>query len=401
MKRYETRIPFFLAWKHLRHGNTWTLLLIIFLMAVAFVNLIFISSLFNGIEQGTNSQTINTTTGEIMILPKQGFDLIDNIDEITNKIKVLENIQGISDQLVLPATLTSQNYSGNWQVLAINPSQEKSVFNIHEKMIAGEYLEVDDKNGIILGIQIAGGNESDMEAFSLHGVTIGEKINFTFNGFTKEYILRGIFKTKYIDADQRAYITQASLNSTLPELVNKANSLSIKINNSDNQASVIEQTKALNLEATIYAWEEVAGLMKSITKSFVSINVLLSFVAILIAVITIFIVIYIDVSNKRQQIGILRAIGIKPYIIIFSYIIQTAIYAVAGVSLGLAIFYGILGPYFRAFPFELPIGDISLVTNPGEMIGRIETFIWISLLTSFFPVLAVTRTKILKAIWSK
>jgi len=223
----------------------------------------------------------------------------------------------------------------------------------------------------------------------------------TYNGFEKEYILRGIFQTKYINADQRAYITQASLNSLSPAFADKATTISLKIFNSSNEQDMIEELKNLDINETIYSWEEVAGLMKSLTKSFTSINILLSFVAILIAIFTIFIVIYVDVSSKRQQIGILRAIGIRPYIIVSGYLIQTAIYSLAGVLLGLAIFYGILTPYFNAFPFELPIGDVVLITNAPEMIGRTETFIWISIITSLFPVLAVTRTKLLKAIWSK
>ncbi len=53
------------------------------------------------------------------------------------------------------------------------------------------------------------------------------------------------------------------------------------------------------------------------------ISVILSVISILVAAIVIFVIIYVNALNKRRQIGILKAIGIKQSIIINAYIMQS------------------------------------------------------------------------------
>lgn len=161
----ESRIPFYLAWKYLQRGNKWTLLLTVFLMAVAFVNLIFMSSLLNGIVDGSNKQIINTMTGNIYITPEDGNDDIPNHE---NVIKIIENTEGVeaaSLETFVPASLEFNNHKGNWTILAIDPDKEKSVTTISQSMISGEYLETDDTDSIIIGRQIAGGGGVEQDAF--------------------------------------------------------------------------------------------------------------------------------------------------------------------------------------------------------------------------------------------
>lgn len=400
MTIYETRIPFFLMWKYLRRGNKWTLFLIIFLMAIAFINLVFITSLFNGIIKSAEDQIINTYTGHIMITPKTGTDYIENSDQAVNKISQVENVIGVSDQLYVSGSLEYNGIKGSWPVLAINPEKEKSVTNVYEKMTSGKYLSPQDTDKIIIGRQIAGGEDVEMDAFSFKNARVGDMITLNLGQITRQFEIKGIFYTKFIDTDQRAFITKKAWQEINPLSENKATSIIVRLEKRDGEEA-IENIKATGLEATFVTWEDVSGLMDTVTGSFLSINVLLTFVGTLIAAITIFIVIYIDITNKKRQIGILRAIGIKPYLIRVTYVIQTSIYSVSGVLLGTAIFFGILVPYFNHFPFALPIGDANLVVNPADYIIRLETIILVAIGSGLIPAFMVTRTKILDAIWGR
>lgn len=394
----ELRIPFYLTWKHLTRGNKWTLLLIIFLMAVAFINLIFVASLFNGIIDNTNKQIINTYTGNIFIAPKEGLDYIDNANQVLSIIRKTENVVAASGQMTVPANLKYKNIKGNWQILAINPDDEKNVTNVSQKMIEGSYLAANDTDQIIIGRQIAGGEGVENNAFSFKGAHVGEKVTLSFDSKTREFTIKGIFYTKFINTDERAFITQKALEEMMPTLDNKATTIVVKLSKAGIEKETIDKLQANGVDATIYSWEEAAGLMASVTKSFLSINVIMSFVAVLIAAVTIFIVIYIDISNKKKQIGILRAIGVKPYIIVSSYLIQTAVYAVAGVLLGTGLFYAAIVPYFIAHPFSLPIGDASLLVNFPDFIARAESIIWVAILAGLIPAIIITRIKILDAL---
>jgi putative ABC transport system permease protein len=394
----ELRIPFYLTWKHLIRGNKWTLLLIIFLMAVAFINLIFVTSLFNGIIDNTNKQIINTSTGHIFITPKEGSDYIENVDQVLAVIKKTEGVVAASGQMTVPASLKYKNIKGNWQILAINPDDEKNVTNVSQKMIEGSYLSANDTDQIIIGRQIAGGEGVEDNAFSFKGAKVGEKVTLSFDSVSRDFNIKGIFYTNFQDTDGRAFITQKALTQMIPTLDNEATNIVVRLVKTGIENATIAKLEAAGIDANIYSWQEAAGLMTSITKSFLSINVIMSFVAILIAAVTIFIVIYIDISNKKKQIGILRAIGVKPYIIVSSYLIQTAVYSVAGVLLGTGLFYAAIVPYFIAHPFALPIGDASLLVNFPDFIARAESIIWVAILAGLIPAIIITRIKILDAL---
>ncbi|MFA5107125.1 MAG: ABC transporter permease [Patescibacteria group bacterium] len=397
----ETKIPFFLVWRFLKRGNKWTFLLIIFLMAIAFINLVFITSLFSGIVESANSQIIDTYTGHVSISPVEGEKFIPHATEEISRIDATPGVEAASAQVFLPASLTYKNRSGNWSVIAIDPAAEKEVTNVAAKMTAGSYLDPADTDQIIIGRQIAGGEGVEMNAFSFKGATVGERVTLSLNGQTKEFTIKGIFYTKFIDTDQRAFITRGALNELAPTYDDVATNIVIRITTKGEEQLVVDRLQKNGVTGTFYTWKDVAGLMATVTNSFVLINALLTSVGILIAAVTIFIVIYIDISSKRQQIGVLRAIGIKSYLIRSTYVIQTAVYSVFGVLLGLGILFGFLIPYFNAHPFQLPIGDATLAVSSVDLIFRTELIIWVAILSGLIPAFIITRVKMLDAIFNR
>jgi len=393
----QLRLPFYLAWQYIRRGRKFTLVLTLFMMSVAFVNLIFVSSLFTGIIDGSNKQIIDTMTGNIYITPVDGQDYINNRDTALKRIEDVDGVTAASARTQVPARLKYKNVRGSWQILAINPEDEKEVSNVASKMIEGSYLDSADENQIIIGRQIAGGENVEENAFSFKGAKVGEKVTLLFDGTSKEFTIKGIFYTKFVESDSRAFINEKSLDKLFPITQNKATTIVVKTP-IESDKKVLKSIIDLNINGNAYSWEEATGLMASVAESFKSINAIVTTVGILIAAVTVFIVIYVDIVNKRKQIGILRAIGIKPYIIISSYVILAAVYAVAGVIVGTLIFQFAIVPYFQAHPFVLPICDAVLVLNRLDYIARAESIMWVAVISGFIPSVIIVRTKMIDAI---
>jgi len=399
MKR-SFAIPFFLMSRQLRSGNKWTLSLTIFLIAVAFVNLIFVSALFNGIITGSNEQIVRTITGDVFLTPPDGQETFTNAATLVDKVNTKSGVAAASSEMAVPGNLRYGNVKGSWTILAVKPSDQARVTNLCDSIERGTCLTDDDADGILLGRQLAGGAGVEMDSFSLHGVEVGAKIDLLIGAnVVKTFTIRGIVNSKFMDADQRAFITKTGLASFQPTLADQATMVIIRAAEGVSAEQLQETLVNADLSATAHLWEDAAGLMKSVTGSFTSINVLLSTVAVLIAAITIFIVIYIDIINKRQQIGILRAIGVSPHAIRAQYVLQSALYAVAGVLLGLGLFYAIVVPYFQAHPFVLPIGDMTMLADPADFSIRIGSIIAVAIGSGLVPAFFVTRMKLLKAIW--
>jgi putative ABC transport system permease protein len=395
-------LSFYLTWKYITRGRKWTLLLTIFLMTAAFINLVFIPALFNGIINGSNQQIVDTLTGDIYVTPPNGSDYINDVSQVTNKIKSINGIKDVSAAFSVPARIKYNNITGNWQIIAVNPDNHSNVFDVSKKMTSGSYLASNDLNQIIIGRQIAGGKDVEENALSLKTARTGNNISLNLdNGISRTLKVKGIFNTGFVQSDERAFITYNELTSIMPTLKNKATTINIKLVTGANEGQVIKNIIADKLNVNVYSWQDAAGIMKSVSSSFVSINVLLSATSVLIAAVTIIIIIYITVINKRKEIGILRVIGVKPYIIVLSYVILSAIYALIGITVGTLVFWFVLTPYFEAHPFVLPICNAVLDLSWSDFIIRAQAILIVSIFSGLVPTLVVAHTKMLDAILGK
>jgi len=133
--------------------------------------------------------------------------------------------------------------------------------------------------------------------------------------------------------------------------------------------------------------------------SFDVIASLINGIGLVVAAIVMFIVIYINVLNKKRYIGILRAIGIAGNIIVYSYLIQALFYAISGIILGGVIMYFFIGPYFISHPLDLPIGLVSLSIEPATIQKAVWGLALAAVFAGFIPVLSIIRQSIIKTIW--
>ncbi len=139
--------------------------------------------------------------------------------------------------------------------------------------------------------------------------------------------------------------------------------------------------------------------MRGIGSSFGVVTSLISAIGLAVAAIAMFILIYISVLNKKRQIGILRAIGIRGKIIIYSYLFQSLFYAVCGIVFGGLMFGYFIEPYFIRFPLDLPMGLVSLAVQKPAIRDAVWGLLLAAALAGFLPVLSITRQSIIKSIW--
>lgn len=396
------KIPLFLAIRSIKRSNKWTLLLIFSLIAIAFINMIFMTSLFNGIIEMSNNQIIDTYTGHITLTPKDGDSIIKDRQELLGKINKTENVIASSSQLVVPANMEYKNIKLNVPTFAVRPSEELKVTNISKRIKQGSYLNDDEKYQIILGQDLAGGEDANMSNGSMKGAKVGDKVNLNFNGKKYEFTVAGIFWTKFMFSDRLAFINQKTWEEINPAVVsNSASLINVRLDDKKNAYKVIDDFKSQGIGANFDRWEESLSFMKSINSTFVILRALLTIIGAIIAAVTIFIVIYIDISNRRRQIGILRAIGISPIHLRISYVFQVLFYAIVGIAVGSLIFiYGFM-PYFAAHPLTFPLGDSQLVVDQFEFYIKVLIILAVAIISGFVPSYFVTKNKILNVISGK
>jgi putative ABC transport system permease protein len=398
------KLASFLAVKTILRGDKGSLILTVLIMLVVFLNLLFVDAIFKGISVTMDNGKINYQYGEVIIEPKAGDKFIKNTNDIINVIQDFYYVKSITTHLRTGANLKNDKYNDGRDVaqfsagvVGINPTTDNQSIDIKSHMIEGRYLEEDDLGKAILGSDMAGGYGSSVFPEDLEGVRTGDKILAEYNNdVIREYEIVGIFKTKNFDTDSKLIVTQDDLNSVLGT-TNESSEIVVRLFDKNlSQQALVDFNKITILNGyEIADWNEKLAFGRSINKSFDMIGSILRVIGSLVAGLVIFIIIFVDIVNRRKQIGILKAIGIPEKAIMYSYVMRGMFYTLLGVLLGFLLMqFGVIG-FFHSHPIDFPMGDMVPVIKREALRMSIILFVTAGLIGSFLPSIKEVRKKIL------
>ncbi|MGA9696435.1 MAG: ABC transporter permease [Dehalococcoidales bacterium] len=391
-----------LAYTSIRKGNPGVILLTILILALVSLNLLFIPGLLQGLVSGANTQLINTYSSDIVVQSDTVNPLLNGAPNLVNKIEAINGVTAAAPRNSQGAEFIYGSEHTDAMVYGIAPETDADVFTIDKSIVEGSYLSPGDTDEIMLGIQLAGADKPDLELYarSLLTVHAGDEITVIYgNGVQKQYKVKGIFYTHFLQTDAQAFVSQTEMQSVYPATANSADSIYVKVKNDADINGIITQIGNIESGLKVLSWQDYAGIVKSLTDSFNVINVILNIVNLLIAGITVFIVTYIDVANRRRQIGVQRAIGITPWSISLSYLMRAIFYAITAIALAILLFLFVVSPLEVKYPFYFPFGAVYLVIGAPTVFRMTAIVLGISLVASFLPVRGMMRMKIMEAIW--
>lgn len=394
------QVAIFLASRSILRGNRGIMLMSILMLCLVYINLLFIPSLLKGATDQADRQLRNTFTADLTVTAVGKTGIITDARATIDDILKIDGVEAATPVYRAGNYIAYEDKSGSWPVEAIEPDSYHTVFT--NTITEGTFLSNDDKDKVVLGAVVAGNGIEDKRGYegSLQTVPIGGTVTATIgqNPNTQLEVM-GIFYDQFILADQRAFITMETLEQYLPTADNKATSVYVKIADGADEDVVLSSIE--NLEAGLDAKlpEEIAGFVKDQADTISIINRILSAISFLVAAITVFIVTYVDLVNRRKQIGIERAIGITNSSLILSYIIRALIYTVIGVGVGALVYLFIIIPFFEQYPFSFPGGPVSLSVQYILMRRYALILLAVSLLAALLPSWQSVRIKLLDAIW--
>src|SRR4030042_2971207 len=280
------RVALFLAPKAIVRGNLGITALTIFMLAIVTMNLLFVPGLIDAIISSSNKIMIETYSGDLIVESAGDNPLISQAREFSDQVAAIPGVAAVSPRNAINAEIIFQQERINCPVIGIDPQKDKEVFDISAALIEGQYLDSRDRDQIMLGVQLAGADRQNIELYSgsLKYVHVGDKVEVTFsNGTRKQYTVKGIFHTGFIQTDIQSFISDLEYQSIVPGARNKASSIRIKLDQGADAKLVMAQIKTMRDGLKIQTWNEMAGIMMSMTDSFRIINQILNIDNILIA----------------------------------------------------------------------------------------------------------------------
>ena len=406
------RIGFFLAVRQLRRTSLWSTTLIIFVMVLTFLNLVVVSGILVGLLQGAVDQTRIQYTSDVIVSSLTDKKFIDNSPNIIALVESVPGVEAVTPRYreggILEANYktrqeTDKPNTANAQLVGIDPYEEHAVTGIGNYMVEGEFLEPGDFDKVVIGHYLLSQYlPIESPAFtSLDNVGVGTKIRMRVGDVIREVEVKGILRTKVDDLSLSAYMVDSQFRSIIGRNDGNVDEISIKLEPGADPVAVRDTIlrNGVGEFARVQTFEEAQPqFIKDMIQTFNMLGVAFSSIGLVVAVITVFIVIFINAITRRKYIGILKGIGISGRAIEFSYVFQSMFYAVLGSTIGLGIVYGFLVPYFENNPIDFPFSDGILVAPPEETLVRILILVVATVIAGFVPAWMIVRKNTLDSI---
>lgn len=404
----DMRTAFFIAWKTIAKGHKSTVALIVFLLALAVFNLMFVSGFLSGFSEGIMQSMIDTSTAHIIVKPqKEPIEKTFILDQESVRAQI-ETIPGVI------ATASHYQLGGSFSydkerdgtfnyvsasILGVNQEEERDVLTVHKHMVSGVFPDNLGEDEIVLGANLSGGYGTKQSS-DLGGVIVGDKVQVLYaNGIERTYTVRGIFKITMGSISNTAFVSSKETEAIL-STHNGASEIMVKV---DTRIGTLDAyadrigTLVPNLEIEKYT--NRLATVGILVAAFNIISLIVVIISIIVAAVTLFVMIYVNAVSKRRQIGILKAIGVKESIIEFSYIIQSLFYTMFGILIGMALIFWVVVPLLLARPIPMPYGNAILFYTSSDILINIVSLIVAGILAGFIPAKIVARENILKSIW--
>ncbi|WP_410510250.1 FtsX-like permease family protein [Methanosarcina hadiensis] len=398
----KAKVSFFLASRSIARGNKGITIFTVFVLTLIFVQLVLFSSMLAGVTLKFNELMVDFQTGNVVIEPEEEERYIENASALQKKIESLPQVVGTSARLKTTGNFRYKEKEIGGTVYGIDPAEEAFVTELEGSVISGEFLSRPDRGEIILGREVSGGFDALMESRSLGGVEVGDTIELTVGGRTREFRVKGIYTTLYFMADAGAYVNRADMEDMLGiEGRDFAQEIAVKTTSGTDEYETRNELLSLGIRENIRTWHEFAGILRLIENTLGLVRNIMNAIGLLIAFVIIFVVIYVNIVNKKRQIGVQKAIGIEQNVIVASFVLQAMLYAGTGIILGYAFVRFGLVPYTISHPVQIPLGAMSLRLDDAEAINRAVLLFLASIVGSVIPAYKLAQKDLLDLIWGK
>ena len=414
------RIGLLLGFRQIQRANPWTTSLIIFVMALTFINLIAVSGILVGLIAGSERALQEKSLGDIIITPLDNEDTILNTESLVRQLDQFPEIESYSVRYQTGGEVeanyqTRRDFSKdpnvvNGRLVGINPLDEDAVTGLSRSVVEGEYLRPDEEGYLLLGalnIDRYTAGFADITG-SLESVYPGDKVRVTINGNSKEFTIKGVIDTKVGEVSTAIYLPERELRRLSAQVSRDAQEIAVRLPEGEDGQAVKDDLVALGLsdQAKIRTFKEaIPKFVVDIKNTFNILGVFIGAIGIIVASITIFIIIFINAISRQRQIGILKGIGIERRVIEIAYVLQSAFYALVGSAIGIAITYGFLVGFFERNPIDFPFSDGILVAEPIDTLYRFIILFGITLVAGFLPAWLIVKRNTLNSIlgrkWNK
>jgi ABC-type lipoprotein release transport system permease subunit len=300
--------------------------------------MIALTSLMRGIVTDMLENGIATLTGDIKIYPAGYHDdpsveyRISDADKILSEIKkILPKGSKYAERVHVNAIASNARHSFSVSLAGIDPEMEKGVSFIGHGVVDGRMITGNDKNAIVVGQALLGKFET----------RIGRKLILMSQGSDNEIISRafkivGVYRAKLASTEKQYVFVSKTEAQKMLEIGSDISEISFSLKTHDAAEPVarLMQDIVKDPEIEIYTWKDLLPMLKAyieIFDGFVVLWFLVIFTAMAFGIVN---TMLMAVFERMREFGLLKALGMKPVLILRSVLIESGMVLIMGTVAG-------------------------------------------------------------------
>jgi len=329
-----------LAWKNIWRNRIRSIV-VIGAIAIGIWAILFISGFTRGMVTNYINDSISTQISHIQIHhPKFGDDkeLKFNIAEsnaLRQELLAMDGVKSATTRTISNGMISSSKGARGVNIIGIDPAEESQVTAMKDKMIEGDYLNVDKKNPIILSRRIA----------EKLGLKIRSKVILTFQNVEKDiaagaFRVVGIYDTGNAQYDElQIYVKKEDLQRLIGVDEPIVHEMALLVNDFNAVDQVRDKIKSAHPNLLIENYKELSPDLELFNTQ-IQLNIVILTVIIMLALIFgIINTMLMAVLERKKELGMLMAIGMNKWKVFKLIVMETLFLSFVGGPLGLLIAY--------------------------------------------------------------
>jgi len=372
-------------------------LLTLVAIAVGVSLLVFMSGFIQGAITDSIENNIRLQTGHLKIraasydedkVSLAWEDLLDNPEELAAQVRGLDGVEAASPVLWASGIVSTREESVGVRVFGIDPLSDVHA-RIRDGLAAGEYLQPDDRSGVLLGQRLA-------ESL---GLAVGDQISLLVNTADEApdeatFTIRGLYATGVPVYDDSTIFLPLSKAQAFTHTEGRASMILALLKDRELADGLAAALRAPGY--TVLTWREMNQVILQAIQAGMGMLYIMYLVVLAVVAVVIANTLLMSVFERIREMGILSALGMKGREILLMFVVEAGILGGVGVVLGVVL--GSLGVFYLS-RVGLHIGDMATMTTvsaaysdtmyarfaPAETIAVAIAAMVIILLASLYP----------------